>query len=524
MENKRFEFKKIYPIIISVIAVILAVILCVVAFGNTPSDDKTPEKTEDNLNISGTIYSVYHKDCDYRIKVHWENKSDKSVLITKNIALCKKIGDNWISVASDIVGTADVQLAQNETSQPVEYALSQEFPLKRGLYAVKAPCAIDAKNTIYIYAQFYVQYDGTVEPTPTPTPDTSTPTHTPTPTAKPTATATIKPTVKPEKSYLRDYPRSYDKNLLGHLDFKESVSDIEGVSVSVEYMYTYNNAPRKWYLRVTNNSGNEIHLYNVRFEIAITPGKWIEMDGYFEIISKYVASGKTGVIENIESLNTLEAIDYRFVITLDENKKVYLEYSISEENAFKPLPSNPLPTTAKPVIYLYPTKETNVSVKLDFDGDLKYTYPIYNGGWNVVAKPDGTLNDPETNKEYYYLFWEGYSEFKLDFSKGYCVKGEDTVKFLEKILSEMGLTPREYNDFIVYWLPHMQDNEYNLIAFQQENYTECAKLEISPSPDSVLRVFMAFLPLSEYVEIEAPEIIPFERNGFTVIEWGGKQG
>ncbi|MBR6765672.1 MAG: hypothetical protein IKM06_04220 [Clostridia bacterium] len=183
-----------------------------------------------------------------------------------------------------------------------------------------------------------------------------------------------------------------------------------------------------------------------------------------------------------------------------------------------------MPLSAKPVIYLYPTKETNVSVKLDFDGDLRYTYPIYNGGWNVVAKPDGTLNDPETNKEYYYLFWEGYSEFKLDFSKGYCVKGEDTVKFLEKILSEMGLTPREYNDFIVYWLPHMQDNEYNLIAFQQENYTECAKLEISPSPDSVLRVFMAFLPLNEYVEIEAPEIKPFERNGFTVIEWGGKQG
>ncbi len=49
--------------------------------------------------------------------------------------------------------------------------------------------------------------------------------------------------------------------------------------------------------------------------------------------------------------------------------------------------------TEKPVIYLYPTEETEVSVKLNLDGDLTCTYPAYNNGWSVTATPDGTLTD-----------------------------------------------------------------------------------------------------------------------------------
>ena len=103
------------------------------------------------------------------------------------------------------------------------------------------------------------------------------------------------------------------------------------------------------------------------------------------------------------------------------------------------------------------------------------------------------------------------------------VKGEDTEKFLQEKLAYMGLTPREYNEFIVYWLPLMQDNEYNLIAFQGETYTDNAKLEITPSPDSILRVFMTFKPLDKPIEIEEQQLTAFERQGFTVVEWGGAE-
>lgn len=174
----------------------------------------------------------------------------------------------------------------------------------------------------------------------------------------------------------------------------------------------------------------------------------------------------------------------------------------------------------KPVIYLYPEQKTAVSVSLDYAGTLTATYPAYENGWHVTAEPDGTLYD-EAGNEYSYLFWEGESKPDYDFSKGFCVAGADTADFLRETLAEIGLTPKEYNEFIVYWMPKMQENPYNLISFQSERYTDTAKLDIDPEPDSVLRVFMAWKPLSKLQTIEPQTLTPFARDGFTVVEWGG---
>ena len=105
--------------------------------------------------------------------------------------------------------------------------------------------------------------------------------------------------------------------------------------------------------------------------------------------------------------------------------------------------------------------------------------------------------------------------------KGFVVKGEDTVLFLQEKLAYMGLLPREYNEFIVYWVPRMQNNAYNFITFQEEAYTEIAELIINPEPDSILRVYMTYIPLDEPIEIEEQVLKPFTREGFAVIEWGG---
>lgn len=179
--------------------------------------------------------------------------------------------------------------------------------------------------------------------------------------------------------------------------------------------------------------------------------------------------------------------------------------------------------TKKPVIYLYPTSEQSVSVKLDYNGELTCTYPEYKDGWNVIAEPDGTLTNIEDKREYSYLYWEGISKNQWDMSKGFVVKGEDTEEFLQEKLEYMGLTPREYNEFIVYWLPIMQENKYNLITFAGEEYENLAKLNITPKPDSILRIMMIFKSLDKPIEIEEQEIKSFERKGFTVIEWGGTE-
>ena len=183
-------------------------------------------------------------------------------------------------------------------------------------------------------------------------------------------------------------------------------------------------------------------------------------------------------------------------------------------------PFEPEVLAEKPVIYLYPTNETEVTVKLNLTGDLTCTYPTYNDGWTVTASPDGTLTDSD-GRSYYCLYWEGDLETAYDFTRGFCVKGEDTAAFLESVLAEIGLSEREANEFIIYWLPQMEQNEYNLISFQTDAYTDSAELHINPSPDSMLRVFMAWKPIDEAIQIEPQQFEHFERKGFTVVEWGG---
>ena len=176
----------------------------------------------------------------------------------------------------------------------------------------------------------------------------------------------------------------------------------------------------------------------------------------------------------------------------------------------------------KPVIYLYPEQEMAVSVKLRLDGKLLCTYPAYGNGWKVTASPDGTLTDFR-GQTYNYLYWEGQLNTQWDMTEGFCVKGEDTAAFLEETLETLGLNRREANEFIVYWLPLMEQNPYNLIAFQTEAYTDAAALEVSPAPDTLIRVFMTWQASETYVGIPAQVLTYTQRTGFTVIEWGGTE-
>ena len=185
-------------------------------------------------------------------------------------------------------------------------------------------------------------------------------------------------------------------------------------------------------------------------------------------------------------------------------------------------PPNWKANVRKPVIYLYPETACGVTVRLDYAGLLTCSYPAYEGGWEVLAQPDGTLTD-KTGNSYNYLFWEGLDNASYDFSEGFCVAGSETAAFLEDALARLGLTRREANEFIVYWLPQMQENPYNLIAFQSEAYTQTAQLSIDPAPDTLLRVFMAWKPLDGPVELPEQALTGPERLGFTAVEWGGCQ-
>ncbi len=187
------------------------------------------------------------------------------------------------------------------------------------------------------------------------------------------------------------------------------------------------------------------------------------------------------------------------------------------------------PIMRKPVIYLYPTTETKVDLKLEYQGNLTFTYPKYNKGWSVKAKPNGDLMNIEDSSMHSYLFWEGVSNKHfspiLSNNKGFLVEGYKTVEFLTKKLKQIGLTAKEYNDFIVYWAPILEKNRFNFVYFAINNDYNywVTKLNVNPVPDSQIRVFMFYKPIAEPMHVNEQPLPKLTRNGFTLVEWGGTE-
>ncbi len=189
----------------------------------------------------------------------------------------------------------------------------------------------------------------------------------------------------------------------------------------------------------------------------------------------------------------------------------------------------------KPAIYIY-GEDTRVHVELELkDDEMSVLWPAaeQNGNaysWDVTAAENGTLTDSE-GTEYSYLFWETDSYDMVSFEKGFCVPGSDTAEFLWTELKEIGLSDKEANEFIVYWLPLMQDNDYNLISFEgldaSDDYNRDYALRVTDengkAADSMLRVMMIWKALDEPEDIEPQSFTGFERSGLTVVEWGGSE-
>lgn len=180
-----------------------------------------------------------------------------------------------------------------------------------------------------------------------------------------------------------------------------------------------------------------------------------------------------------------------------------------------------------PVIYLYSDNEEYIDVKLELNGELTSTYPLYgNEGWTVKASRDGVLTD-RNGDNYRFLFWEADLDMKYDLSKGFCVRGADTEEFFDEVLPELGLTETEAADFKAFWLPLMFKNPYNVITFQTKAYTDSAKLILSVDPDVEIRVNMLWYATDEFVDIEPQDLSGMnpsldKRHGTVVSEWGGE--
>lgn len=179
----------------------------------------------------------------------------------------------------------------------------------------------------------------------------------------------------------------------------------------------------------------------------------------------------------------------------------------------------------KPIIYFYPEEDTEVNVHLDLKWEFSTTYPQIdnNNNRSIKAKPDWTIINKSDNKEYSYLFREAKKMNPRKIDEWFVVEKENYINFLQEKLKYLWLTPKEYNEFIVYRIPLMNKYPFVSIKFVWEEYTSQAKLTIIPNPDSIQRVFMIFKWLDTPIKIKPQKLKSFVRSGFSIIErWGSE--
>ena len=294
---------------------------------------------------------------------------------------------------------------------------------------------------------------------------------------------------------------------------------------------------------------NEIMSFNQYMSFC---NKWKVEQKYTDttknyIIVSYVANGSTSIEANLAAVEykngdaniyvwddayggAADISAYTIIIPTDKQVTdlniipVYTNEEITNIKLYGSSEGEVL-TAYKPIIYLYPIEETEVTVQLLKANSITTSYPKYEESWKVLAKPDGELRYLKSGRELYALYYESENNIKIDVQKdGFVVKGEGVAEFLEEKLAILGLNPRETEEFIIYWLPKLESNKYNYIRFAtEEEIYRNMPLEINPNPDSLIRVLMTYKGLEEPIEVEEQKLVTPERKGFVVVEWGGTE-
>ena len=191
---------------------------------------------------------------------------------------------------------------------------------------------------------------------------------------------------------------------------------------------------------------------------------------------------------------------------------------------YKKKNSNAMPNNVeakKPNIYLYPTEETEVSVRFAYPNLVTKSEPEYGNGWTVTAHPDGMLCTADGEKQGY-LFYESNtlaSFFQTE--EGFVVMADEREETYRLVLESYGFNEQEIQDFIEYWSVYLEEGEdYVMYPILTDVVDEAMPVDFSVEPDSIYRIWFGFARY-DGGEITEPEIEPIIRSGFTVVEWGG---
>ncbi len=169
-----------------------------------------------------------------------------------------------------------------------------------------------------------------------------------------------------------------------------------------------------------------------------------------------------------------------------------------------------------PNIYLYPEQDRNVQVRLGFPegGKVIKSEPEYNNGWHVFVTSQGVIDS-----KYNYLFYEAKIPHLNNYERCWVFSSAELSVKLPELLYNYGFEGREIDDFMEFWLPIL--NKYPYYAFYPQEVDEMISLEITPQPESLLRVLFYVQPFNTMISLPEPVIGQrLERTGFSAVEWG----
>ena len=335
-------------------------------------------------------------------------------------------------------------------------------------------------------------------------------------------------TYKNEDYYIitSDYMGEYDlqeKKLSNYYNMRDKVNEFEKKEImSYEEYEVFCN---EWDIekKYSDDSKKYVVFSVVAHGSPIIDARLADVKYNRNIVEIYLWDKFSGVTADISA--------YCLIIPIKENINniniigLYTEEEFNNIKKYNTTYNPDKVTLDKPIIYLYPTEEIEVEVKLKNNEKITCSYPKYIDGWNVLAKPNGDLIDLDTKRNLYSLYYESENVKKFEVSKdGFVIKGEESVRFLEEKLAILGLNERETEEFIIYWLPKLESNKYNYIRFAtEEEINENMPLEINPTPDNIIRVLMIFKGLEKPIDVNEQKLDTPQRKGFTVVEWGGTQ-
>ena len=173
----------------------------------------------------------------------------------------------------------------------------------------------------------------------------------------------------------------------------------------------------------------------------------------------------------------------------------------------------------KPNLYIYPTEEISLFVKVDFPngGSILESIPKYDDGWEISVKPNGIINDI-----YEYLFYECKVPDLSQNNYGWIIAQDELKQFFVNNLSSSGFNEKEIKDFTDYWIPILINYRYYEIYPQYKRTLEkMSIINFSIEPKNIFRLQYVLKGRNDKNKtLLTPRVEKAKREEYFSVEWG----